>query len=113
MPSGTGTSLTSTTAPSYSTAAAASSSKSTASVGAGRPSPRSSSRTRARRSSTAPGTSSGVTRRTLAAWLSAWSWWRAEVTASGPVMASIRRTLAALDVSVVILNRPISAVKRT
>ena len=34
-------------------------------------------------------------------------------TASGPVTASMRRTLAALEPSLTILNTPISAVERT
>ena len=41
------------------------------------------------------------------------SWSRISSTAAGPVIASIRRTLAALEVSLRTLNSPISAVVRT
>ena len=41
------------------------------------------------------------------------SWRRMSSTASGPVTASIRRTFAALEVSLSTLNTPISEVQRT
>ena len=67
-----------------------------------------------RSSSTALGTRSGGTRsisRRLAPARGRGS--RSSSTAAGPVTASIRRTLAALEVSLETVNSPISAVERT
>ena len=56
---------------------------------------------------------SGAVRSAAAVSASRRSWRRSSATASGPVTASMRRTLAALEVSWVILRTPISAVERT
>ncbi len=65
-----------------------------------------------RSSWTDSGTRSPGTRSISAASSSVWSRSRMNLTASGPVMASIRRTLAALEVSDRIRNSPTSAVVR-
>ena len=61
----------------------------------------------------AAGTRSGCVRSARAASCSSASWVRACATASGPVIASMRRTFAALDPSLVTFSSPISAVERT
>ena len=58
-------------------------------------------------------TASGCVRSATAASCSTRSCLRSSSMPSGPVTASIRRTLAALEVSCVILKTPISAVERT
>src|SRR5215210_702234 len=73
----------------------------------------SSSRRFASRSAATAGTWWGWVRRIAAASASARSLRRSSSIATGPVIASIRRTLAALEVSVVSLKAPISAVERT
>ena len=61
----------------------------------------------------ASGTRSGWVRSTSAASRSSSSCSRISVTAAGPVIASMRRTFAALEPSLTIRNSPISAVVRT
>ena len=60
-----------------------------------------------------PATCSGRVRSVAATSPSTRSCSRSSATAAGPVSASIRRTFAALEVSAMILNGPISAVERT
>src|SRR3954451_1003214 len=75
--------------------------------------PFSSSRRRASRSAATAGTWWGWVRRIAAVSARCRSLRRSSSIATGPVIASMRRTLAALEVSVVTLKAPISAVART
>ena len=74
---------------------------------------RSSSATRASVDSTTCTACSGLVRRRAAISPRAASWARSSFAASGPVIASIRRTLAALEPSLTILKTPTSDVVRT
>src|SRR5215213_5497649 len=83
------------------------------SIGSAFAPPFSSSRRLASRSAAISATWCGLVRRTFAASARTRSLSRRSPIATGPVVASMRRTLAALEVSVVILKAPISAVART
>ena len=83
------------------------------SIGSAFAPPFSSSRRLASRSAAISATWCGWVRSTFAASARTRSLSRRSPIATGPVIASMRRTLAALEVSVVILKAPISAVART